>query len=114
MLNVRIARVRAAKYWFAPASVQETRKGKLAAASRYLLRQATAPARSAERPSKPPAEPAFLAVRPRLRSSRLYWFAILPFHGINFNGMANRIVLEAEGGRQAHTSPTERRSAWSR
>ena len=29
-------------------------------------------------------------------SGRLYWFAILPFHGIIFNGMANRITLEAE------------------
>lgn len=30
-------------------------------------------------------------------SGRLYWFAILPFHCIIFNGMANRITLEAEG-----------------
>ncbi|WP_348788109.1 SDR family oxidoreductase [Leifsonia sp. NPDC080035] len=37
---------------------------------------------------------------PRGLSGRLYWFAILPFHGVIFNGMANRIVLEAEGGRQ--------------
>ncbi|MBG6237494.1 uncharacterized protein YbjT (DUF2867 family) [Mycetocola sp. CAN_C7] len=29
-------------------------------------------------------------------SGRLYWLAILPFHGIIFNGMANRITLEAE------------------
>ena len=29
-------------------------------------------------------------------SGRLYWFAILPFHGVIFNGMANRITLEAE------------------
>jgi len=27
---------------------------------------------------------------------RLYWFAILPFHGVIFAGMANRITLEAE------------------
>jgi hypothetical protein len=33
---------------------------------------------------------------PRGLSGRLYWFAILPFHGIVFNGMANRIVYEAE------------------
>jgi uncharacterized protein YbjT (DUF2867 family) len=26
---------------------------------------------------------------------RLYWFAILPFHGVIFNGMANRIVATA-------------------
>jgi uncharacterized protein YbjT (DUF2867 family) len=29
-------------------------------------------------------------------SGRLYWIAILPFHGVIFNGMANRITLEAE------------------
>ncbi|MDN4615665.1 SDR family oxidoreductase [Leifsonia sp. F6_8S_P_1B] len=33
---------------------------------------------------------------PRGLSGRLYWFAILPFHGIVFEGMANRIVAEAE------------------
>jgi uncharacterized protein YbjT (DUF2867 family) len=33
---------------------------------------------------------------PRGLSGRLYWFAILPFHGIIFNGMANRMVYEAE------------------
>ncbi|GAA2065698.1 SDR family oxidoreductase [Leifsonia soli] len=33
---------------------------------------------------------------PRGLSGRLYWFAILPFHGVIFNGMANRIVYEAE------------------
>ena len=33
---------------------------------------------------------------PRGLAGRLYWFAILPFHGIVFNGMANRIVYEAE------------------
>jgi len=27
---------------------------------------------------------------------RLYWFAILPFHGVIFSGMANRITLEAQ------------------
>lgn len=27
---------------------------------------------------------------------RLYWYALVPFHGIIFNGMANRIVVEAE------------------
>ncbi|GAA1445302.1 SDR family oxidoreductase [Leifsonia poae] len=31
-------------------------------------------------------------------AGRLYWFAILPFHGVIFNGMANRIVFEAESG----------------
>ena len=32
---------------------------------------------------------------PRGLSGRLYWFAILPFHGIIFNGMANRITAAA-------------------
>ncbi|KQR54981.1 NAD(P)-dependent oxidoreductase [Leifsonia sp. Leaf336] len=27
---------------------------------------------------------------------RLYWLAVLPFHGVVFEGMANRIVVEAE------------------
>ena len=26
---------------------------------------------------------------------RLYWFAVLPFHGVIFNGMANRITATA-------------------
>lgn len=33
---------------------------------------------------------------PKGLAGRLYWFAIMPFHGVIFNGMANRIVLEAE------------------
>ena len=33
---------------------------------------------------------------PRGLAGRLYWFAILPFHGVIFDGMANRIVVEAE------------------
>lgn len=32
---------------------------------------------------------------PRGLSGRLYWLAILPFHGIIFNGMANRIISSA-------------------
>ncbi|WP_431277513.1 SDR family oxidoreductase [Leifsonia poae] len=32
---------------------------------------------------------------------RLYWLSILPFHGIIFSGMVNRIVLEAEAETQA-------------
>ncbi|NQX11465.1 SDR family oxidoreductase [Microbacteriaceae bacterium VKM Ac-2855] len=32
---------------------------------------------------------------PRGLSGRLYWFAILPFHGVIFNGMANRITATA-------------------
>ncbi|GGE90137.1 SDR family oxidoreductase [Mycetocola zhadangensis] len=33
---------------------------------------------------------------PQGLGGRLYWFAILPFHGVIFNGMANRISVEAE------------------
>jgi len=32
---------------------------------------------------------------PRGLGGRLYWFAILPFHGVIFNGMANRITATA-------------------
>lgn len=32
---------------------------------------------------------------PRGLSGRLYWLGILPFHGIIFNGMANRITAAA-------------------
>lgn len=37
-------------------------------------------------------------------SGRLYWLAILPFHGIIFEGMANRIVIEAERAGAARTA----------
>lgn len=33
---------------------------------------------------------------PRGLSGRLYWLAMLPFHGLIFSGMVNRIVTEAE------------------
>lgn len=33
---------------------------------------------------------------PRGLAGRLYWFAILPFHGVIFNGMANRITAAAQ------------------
>ncbi len=46
---------------------------------------------------------------PRGLAGRLYWFAILPFHGIVFNGMANRIVAAAEAA--GVTPPEERRAA---
>lgn len=36
---------------------------------------------------------------PKGLSGRLYWWAILPFHGIIFAGMANRITAEAEAMR---------------
>jgi uncharacterized protein YbjT (DUF2867 family) len=36
---------------------------------------------------------------------RLYWFAILPFHGVIFNGMANRIVATALVEAEANDEP---------
>jgi len=33
---------------------------------------------------------------PRGLGGRLYWLAILPFHGVIFSGMVNRIVAAAE------------------
>jgi len=33
---------------------------------------------------------------PKGLPGRLYWLAILPFHGVIFSGMVNRIVIEAE------------------
>ena len=33
---------------------------------------------------------------PRGLSGRLYWLAMLPFHGFIFSGMVNRIVATAE------------------
>ncbi len=38
---------------------------------------------------------------PQGLGGRLYWFAILPFHGVIFNGMANRISVEAENRTRA-------------
>ncbi|UIP58223.1 SDR family oxidoreductase [Agromyces marinus] len=35
---------------------------------------------------------------PRGLAGRLYWWAVFPFHGIVFAGMANRITSEAEAG----------------
>ena len=32
---------------------------------------------------------------PQGLGGRLYWFAVLPFHGVIFNGMANRITATA-------------------
>ena len=34
---------------------------------------------------------------PRGLAGRLYWLAVLPFHGFIFRGMANRITATAEG-----------------
>lgn len=39
---------------------------------------------------------------PKGLAGRLYWWAILPFHGIIFAGMANRITAEAEAGAREH------------
>ncbi|WP_193596530.1 SDR family oxidoreductase [Microbacterium sp. YJN-G] len=36
---------------------------------------------------------------PRGLSGRLYWLAMLPFHGLIFTGMVSRIVADAESGR---------------
>jgi len=35
---------------------------------------------------------------PKGLSGRMYWWAIAPFHGVIFSGMANRITAEAEAG----------------
>ena len=43
---------------------------------------------------------------PRGLSGRLYWFAILPFHGVIFAGMANRITVAAESALSAPLSET--------
>ncbi|WP_426626344.1 SDR family oxidoreductase [Leifsonia sp. McL0607] len=48
---------------------------------------------------------------PRGLAGRLYWLAILPFHGVIFEGMANRIVVTAEraaSARRAQVTPAER------
>ncbi len=49
---------------------------------------------------------------PQGLAGRLYWISLLPFHGVIFSGMANRIVLEAEArtlrrheGGQGATTP---------
>jgi hypothetical protein len=36
---------------------------------------------------------------PRGLGGRLYWFSILPFHGVIFSGMANRITATAAAER---------------
>lgn len=38
---------------------------------------------------------------PRGLAGRLYWWSILPFHGVIFSGMANRITAEAEADERA-------------
>jgi uncharacterized protein YbjT (DUF2867 family) len=37
---------------------------------------------------------------------RLYWFAILPFHGVIFSGMANRIIATAEAAAATGAPPS--------
>ena len=41
---------------------------------------------------------------PRGLSGRLYWLAMLPFHGFIFSGMVNRIIATAENHPQEETS----------
>jgi hypothetical protein len=41
---------------------------------------------------------------PRGLGGRLYWFAILPFHGVIFTGMATRITAAAERAGSAHSA----------
>ncbi len=49
---------------------------------------------------------------PQGLGGRLYWYCLVPFHGIIFSGMANRIVLEAEQNtRLAQRSQTEKTAA---
>ena len=43
---------------------------------------------------------------PRGLGGRLYWFSILPFHGVIFTGMANRITAAAEKATAAKPEPT--------
>ena len=42
---------------------------------------------------------------PRGLAGRLYWLAVLPFHGFIFKGMAARIVAAAEGHAEAEVQP---------
>ncbi len=51
---------------------------------------------------------------PRGLTGRLYWLAMLPFHGLVFSGMVNRIVAEAEGtarSRKRRSSRARRKAA---
>jgi hypothetical protein len=43
---------------------------------------------------------------PRGLGGRLYWFSILPFHGVIFTGMANRITAAAEKATTTKPRPT--------
>jgi len=45
---------------------------------------------------------------PRGLTGRLYWLSMLPFHGLIFSGMVNRIVAEAEQGERKGSSNTHR------
>jgi hypothetical protein len=38
---------------------------------------------------------------PKGLAGRLYWWSVLPFHGVVFAGMANRITAEAEAAAPA-------------
>lgn len=45
---------------------------------------------------------------PRGLAGRLYWFSILPFHGVIFSGMARRITAAAEREAAGEPEPIER------
>lgn len=45
---------------------------------------------------------------PRGLAGRLYWFAVLPFHGFIFAGMANRIAAAAQSTTAASDAPAPR------
>jgi uncharacterized protein YbjT (DUF2867 family) len=45
---------------------------------------------------------------PKGLAGRLYWWSILPFHGVIFSGMANRITAEAEAGERPGKKITKR------
>lgn len=48
---------------------------------------------------------------PRGLAGRLYWLAVLPFHGFVFAGMASRIAATAEAGAGGGTAPPVEESA---
>ncbi|MDO9394934.1 MAG: SDR family oxidoreductase [Herbiconiux sp.] len=65
---------------------------------RAWLEMRARPASDQERAADPEAVSVYeqrAVFFPRGLGGRLYWFAILPFHGVIFNGMANRITATA-------------------
>jgi hypothetical protein len=41
---------------------------------------------------------------PKGLAGRLYWYSLLPFHGIIFTGMINNMTVAARGGSNLRTS----------